>query len=620
MRRLLFYALSFCWWFLSVFADETDPNDPGVDSDPYLQYKPEFARSLPVQILVTGVVLTLVAVLFIHIVFTAQYHWPLAPVNYILQLSGVITLLISLIATLHVVLSKTMSESERWPYMLSYIAVNVPPMDLDNDGDDATNPSWSLAERATWLIMNATVSGLVQITHIQFLTLLYPSRLEGRLIFSLLGPLAILAAVMQLIPINTELKSITVTSAIRNVCNATLSLLFTAALFLWGLLVNRRQAWRTDGGTAVFGVAALILAVVSTALNCLYVPRQEEYVWLPGLMWAVVLWQSFLGWWWWVGAGSGHTAEDVVEEVLRRGEKISRKRKERRRRARAGIENANGQNPNASSTAVDSVGINSRTSWRRNRSNQSSDGNHSGSEHELTTTFGTGSGESASITSATTTLHNPAGRRSTEEIGSVLTTTASRSSSSCSSGEARSIQPLPWFLPRALYVYYANLRQAHVTAARKQAVERVERIRELERERSNNKRKTGPGSGWGLGSFAWRIGSGAYSTRRDRDEDYEMGAKDARGRRRRRSRDSSSGTSGEEEEDVSGPSDGREPSPPQERQHPRPANSQSITSPFPPPGSDPPVAESGEENGRNRNSIWWWGPLRKWRLQDTTIY
>lgn len=112
---------------------------------------------MPVQILLTGVVLTLVAVLFIHLIFTAQYHWPLAPVNYVLQISGVTTLLISLIATLHVVLSATLDESENWPYMLSYIAVNVPPLDIDE------NIGWTSAERATWLIMNATTSGLIQV-------------------------------------------------------------------------------------------------------------------------------------------------------------------------------------------------------------------------------------------------------------------------------------------------------------------------------------------------------------------------------------------------------------------------------------------------------------------------
>lgn len=126
--------------------------------DPYLAFRPPFSRSLPVQIMLTGVILTLVAVLFIHLMFTAQYHWPLAPVNYVLQLSGVTTLLISLIATIHVVLSATFAESEKWPYMLSYIAVNVPPLDLESNIE-----GWSIAERATWLVMNASTSGLIQV-------------------------------------------------------------------------------------------------------------------------------------------------------------------------------------------------------------------------------------------------------------------------------------------------------------------------------------------------------------------------------------------------------------------------------------------------------------------------
>jgi len=108
--------------------------------------------------LLTGVVLTLTAVLFIHLLFTAQYHWPLAPVNYVLQLSGVTILLISLIATINVVLSATLSESVKWPYMLSYIAVNVPPLNLDPDED-----GWSFSEKATWLLMTASTSGLIQV-------------------------------------------------------------------------------------------------------------------------------------------------------------------------------------------------------------------------------------------------------------------------------------------------------------------------------------------------------------------------------------------------------------------------------------------------------------------------
>ena len=99
--------------------------------------------------------------------FTAKYHWSLAPVNYVLQLSAVTTLLISLIATIHVILSASFAESERWPYMLSYIAVNVPPLDLD-----ANTEGWTVAERATWLVMSASTSGLIQVLSTLSLSLL----------------------------------------------------------------------------------------------------------------------------------------------------------------------------------------------------------------------------------------------------------------------------------------------------------------------------------------------------------------------------------------------------------------------------------------------------------------
>ena len=130
--------------------------DAEYDDDPYLAFRPPFLRSLPIQILLTGIVLTLTAVLFIHLLLTAQYHWPLAPVNYVLQLSAVTTLLISLIATIHVVLSAALSESVKWPYMLSYIAVNVPPLE-PGEGD------WSCSEKATWLLMTASTSALIQV-------------------------------------------------------------------------------------------------------------------------------------------------------------------------------------------------------------------------------------------------------------------------------------------------------------------------------------------------------------------------------------------------------------------------------------------------------------------------
>ncbi|KAF9075659.1 hypothetical protein BDP27DRAFT_1380757 [Rhodocollybia butyracea] len=482
-------------------------------TDPYLGYKPEFARSLPVQTLVTGVVFTLVAVLFIHIIFTGQYHWPLAPLNYALQLSGVVTLLVSLIATMHVVLSAAKDESEHWPYMLSYLAVYLPPLDnlipsapeIANSTNSTPIPTaWTTAERGTWMLMNATVSVLVQINHIQFLTLLFPSRLEARLIYFLLGPLALTSAIMQCIPIQESNDTLNgLANNIRNVCNATLSLLFTSSLFIWGLLVNRSQAWRTDGGTAVFGASALGLAVVSTALTFLYVPKNQEYVWLPGLIWAVILWQSFLGWWWWVGAGSGQSAQTtdhVVEILLQRSERLVSRRRE------------------------------SRENKRKKR--------HGGTDH---------TGEQASLSEDSSP---PPARPRPRRTPSDTLTTSSTSTSS-----------LPSFLPKMVHDWIHNLRHAI-----------AERIREMEMTTRNGARV----SGWGLGSFGWRV---------SRNE-YEMEII----RRHRRRNDSGSGS--DEEQGL-----------------PR-KNGQTAESRRAP----------RADEGTRRRSMWWWGPLDKWRLQDTTVY
>ncbi|KAJ7503025.1 hypothetical protein B0H11DRAFT_615945 [Mycena galericulata] len=444
----------------SVAATNNTTDSTEYPVDPYLKYRPPFARSLPVQILLTGVVLTLVAVLFIHLIFTAQYHWPLAPVNYVLQISGVTTLLISLVATLHLVLTATINESQHWPYMLSYVAVNVPPLD-----SSTTVWTWSIAEKATWLIMNASTSGLIQITHIQFLTLLYPSRLEGRLIFALLGPLAIVAAIMQLIPISGSAPVNSVASAVRNVCNATLSLLFTTALIIWGLLVKRKDAWRTDGGTAAFGCGAVALALVSTGLNFLYVPREEEYMWLPGLMWAVVLWQSFLGWWWWVGAGSDPLFEkEELARLAKREAKRAARREARERRNEAKTR--------------------SKVVWRGVLGSRSK----------------TAPTQQQDVDSTDASPPSP---------------TAPMSSSSTASLPSSTTATPPGLLPTFMHQWYSSLRHAHNVAAQQQAAERVERIRELERTDAVR-------SGWGLGSFAWKIDRRRRKEEDEEDEEYEM--------------------------------------------------------------------------------------------------
>lgn len=124
---------------------------PIYPNDPYLVYQPSYAYSLPIQILLLGTVCTLTGVLLTHLIFTAPYHWPLAKLNYSLQLSGVLSLLVSTCLSLVVVLRNVHQTSRSWPYMLNYIGVEVPI-----DG-------WALHAIAWWYGLDAVTSGLAHV-------------------------------------------------------------------------------------------------------------------------------------------------------------------------------------------------------------------------------------------------------------------------------------------------------------------------------------------------------------------------------------------------------------------------------------------------------------------------
>ncbi|KZT29604.1 hypothetical protein NEOLEDRAFT_1127313 [Neolentinus lepideus HHB14362 ss-1] len=271
-------------------GNSTDSSDKAI-----LRYRPAFTRSLPVQILLTGVIFTLLSLLMIQLLFTARHHWYLSPGNYILQVCGVATLGTSLAAAMYKILSVTASESEVWPYMLSYLSVDIPPLRSDN--------GWQTAELAAWLLMNGLTSALIQMVHIHFITLLFPNRLVKSLVFAMLVPLAVLHAVVQVLPIWSNPTVIALAPYVSSICSATLSLLFTFLLIIWAFFVNRKQAWRTEGGTAAFGVAAMALSILMTVLAFVYIPHKDQYEWYPELLHAVMMWQSYVGWWWWVGAG-----------------------------------------------------------------------------------------------------------------------------------------------------------------------------------------------------------------------------------------------------------------------------------------------------------------------------
>jgi hypothetical protein len=348
---------------------------------------------------------------------------------------------------------------------------------------------------------------------------------------------------MQLLPIQANTNVNQVASAIKNVCNATLSLLFTASLFIWGLLVNRKQAWRTDGGTAAFGCAALTLAVISTALNFMYVPREEEYIWLPSLMWAVVLWQSFLGWWWWVGAGSAsglYGAHDIEKKLLREAKRESRRREARERR------NETKQKARKVWEGVAGAFVPRDTSQPESFPQASS-----------------------SATATQTPLGSPTPSVAPSASGSVTS--------------AVSITTLPRYFPGFMHSWYASLRRAHLIAARQQAAERVERLRELERSGSPDV----GWFGWSLGSFG-RVGRSPVTQLPDRElELYDRNERTRRG--------------------ESPPPLPEEPGADEEQPRRRK------------------VAQTGDVNTSPDRatrpwSVWWWGPLSRWRLQDSTVY
>ncbi|TCD66749.1 hypothetical protein EIP91_000990 [Steccherinum ochraceum] len=600
-RRRIFLLL--CTFVLVVYAQDNTtvgpPNNQSVlnpngedPSDhfpwnPILQYRPSFASSLPIQILMTGIVLTLTSVLLIHLVFTAQYHWPLAPVNFALQLSAVFTLLVSLIATLQVVLTTAAKETKSWPYMMNYVAVDIPPLE-NNDG-------WGTGELAAWLLMNATTSALIQITHIQFLTLLFPSGLERRLIFALLGPLAIVAAIMQLLPMQNSDTITSFANAVQNVCNATLSLLFTASLFIWGFLVNAKQAWRTDGGTAAFGAGALTLALASTAITFVYIPHKDQYAWMPGLMWAVILWQSFLGWWWWVGAGMG---VGEVEDLMRREEKRRKKRKmkllkrkERRERAQTFWKDVAGA-----------------FGYETKNTSQVQDG-----------AVEDAAAEETQHSECEATPHGERTRRRSNE---------SLQSTSTVAPHGFMNRVLSYRAGRTVYGWFLLLRHAHLTAARDQAVEAVERIQQVYgREGTERQQADGnPGVvGWGLGHYGISQmvagGEAAAAEGRDRtvvgsDDEYVDEDEDEH----------------ENEEDLEagkhgggGDAEARDKSPSTRRRRGRrrkQTDEEDMGEVERPKVEAQSAPGQEEETARDARptSMWWWGPLRRWRLQDRTVY
>jgi len=382
---------------------------------------------------------------------------------------------------------------------------------------------------------------------------MYPSRLEAQLIFILLGPLAVVAALTQFAALHPHLNFVSTMSSVRNICNATLTILFGISLAIWGCVVNRKQAWRTDGGTAAFGVGAIILALASTAITISYIPSRERFEWVPGLTGAIVLWQSFLGWWWWVGAGMGISE---VDEWLKRAEKRRKRRIARQaRRSERKIRFLGAWN-NMTDGARVTLTAPEKTPSDMNTVHE---GNNGGSD---TDSF-------------------PPSSRSDD---------TSTKDQSTNNGYRQGGWYWPWNL---MWVTYRHIRSAHISAARHRAVERTERIRESFGVNGSAAHVPAQ-AGWNLGSFGVR-------EREAREAAYEMEGVE---RLVRRSRGGIAAPTEMTEPEPEGEGEGeweagRGSRPRREMEHPH--------------------RQAGTGHTHS-SSPWWWGPLRQWRLQDTTEY
>lgn len=233
--------------------------------------------------------------------------------------------------------------------MFLYIEVVIPPS------------QWSKPTLAAWLILQGMVTLSVHITHIQFLTLLFPSGLEQKLILGLLGPLAFASSFLSFVDLSDVPAVVDLGEAVRDTCDSSLTLLYTLAIFGWSLTLNRERAWKSEGGTVAFGIVALVLGTCGTALNFLeskssflkyrlaisssfvfekiyslihffFLVREERLKWLSGVVDCILLWQSWVSLWWWVGSGM---YDGEVADLTKRIKKAERL--ENRRLAKLGL-------------------------------------------------------------------------------------------------------------------------------------------------------------------------------------------------------------------------------------------------------------------------------------------
>ena len=460
--------------------------------------------------------------------------------------------------------------------------------------------------------------------------------------------------------------------AIRNVFNSTLLLIFTISLAIWGFFVNRRRAWRLDGGTGIFGFGAMFLAVITTSFNFVAV-KEDGIEWLQHLLYAAVLWQTWLGWWWWVGSGMGI---GEVEDLMERAEKRKRKQAKKASRLRASKASSGvGRKRSASllnvaeSSANAMVGFTSsvagilrnrgnslvrrRTSMSANDAREVEDGRlaSSGPAIEMDDLGATNSNPNPRTSSVpvprapgstdrSTASHPRVAFSSSSNPGTRHGGVQSTTSETDSTSQTPSLHPprhlgevftypLTWF-----HVSLRRLRRAHEEAAKREALSQAH-VRQKVFTAQHGQEPRGPVRsadeeiGWGLGSFG--IKEHRESAKRLQRAGEQL-------RENRLLPDQPEVDEGLDENGA-GPSTRREPAVEPEAE---PDNSERLVEEGEPARepdgewedventttteSDPPAAHVSRRGRRADNNTarpngWsWWGPLRDWRLGDRSVF
>ena len=95
----------------------------------YASGTPTFPRSVPVETMSLGMMLAMAAIMALHLVFTAPYHYPLSRPNFVLQLIAAVLFLILVAASVGYILWELRMRAMQVPHLFPYLSQPIPPKD-----------------------------------------------------------------------------------------------------------------------------------------------------------------------------------------------------------------------------------------------------------------------------------------------------------------------------------------------------------------------------------------------------------------------------------------------------------------------------------------------------------